>query len=105
MKITTDTVKDQEIAEVASAIKPIGKTKDTSISKIKKIKVIIKNRNEKGARDFFIGEKPHSNGVIFSRSLLVFSLVTSVNNNITALKIKATIIIKDNVIIKNLTSK
>ena len=83
----------------------MGKTSDTSISKIKKIRVIIKNRKEKGARDFFMGENPHSNGVIFSRSLFVFSLVSSVNSIMAALKVSAITTINDSVNIKNLTSK
>ena len=46
----------------------------TSISKIRKIKVVIKKRIEKGARAFFTGANPHSKGVGFSRSLILFSL-------------------------------
>lgn len=52
---------------------PSGNNKATSISKIRKIKVVKKNRIEKGLRAFLKGEKPHSKGVIFSRSLLDFS--------------------------------
>jgi hypothetical protein len=39
-----------------------GKMRVISTSKIKKIMVIRKNRNEKGIRVFFSGSNPHSNG-------------------------------------------
>lgn len=45
----------------------IGKRRMNSISKIRKIIVIMKNCIEKGKRDFFVCLKPDSNGVIFSR--------------------------------------
>jgi len=40
------------------------------MSKTMKIIASIKNRNEKGIRELFFGSKPHSNGDVFSRSLL-----------------------------------
>lgn len=43
-----------------------------STSKIKKITAIKKNCNEKGNRDLVFGSNPHSNGLLFSRSLKVF---------------------------------
>jgi hypothetical protein len=43
-----------------------------SISKIKNISIIKKNRNEKGARKIFTGSNPHSKGDALSRSRLVF---------------------------------
>lgn len=55
---------------------PSGSNRASSISKIRKIKVIIKNRSEKGLRAFLNGENPHSKGVLFSRSFLLFSLNT-----------------------------
>lgn len=53
-------------------IKIIGKIKAISTSKIKKIIVIKKNRNEKGKREEDLGSNPHSNGEDFSRSTKVF---------------------------------
>ena len=46
----------------------IGKIKAISTSKIKKIIVIKKNRNENGIREDLLGSNPHSNGEFFSRS-------------------------------------
>lgn len=57
---------------------PRGISKANSISKIRKIKVVKKNRTEKGVRAFLKGENPHSKGVIFSRSLFDFSEVNNV---------------------------
>lgn len=73
---------------------PKGNNKAISMSKIKKIKVVKKNRIEKGLRAFLKGEKPHSKGVIFSRSLLDFSdnIIASV---ITIIDINKDIIIDD----------
>lgn len=50
----------------------IGKIKAISTSKIKKIIVIKKNRNEKGIREDDFGSNPHSKGELFSRSINVF---------------------------------
>lgn len=51
---------------------PRGRMSTISTSKIKKIMVIRKNRREKGARAFFTGSNPHSNGDSFSRSFVDF---------------------------------
>lgn len=84
---------------------PIGNTSATSISKIRKIRVVIKNRSEKGARAFLKGENPHSKGVIFSRSLIDFSLV----NIVVVTKIKEispeTVVKVASITINNLISK
>jgi hypothetical protein len=50
----------------------IGKSKAISTSKIKKITAIRKNRREKGNREELLGSNPHSNGELFSRSIIVF---------------------------------
>lgn len=50
----------------------IGKINAISTSKIKKITAIKKNRNEKGIRADLFGSNPHSNGDLFSRSLINF---------------------------------
>mgnify|MGYP000162118162 CR=1 FL=1 len=71
---------------------PKGSNKAISISKIKKIKVVKKNRIEKGLRAFLKGENPHSKGVIFSRSLLDFSDII-IANVITIIDINKDILI------------
>jgi hypothetical protein len=73
----------------------IGKINAISTSKIKKIIVIKKNRIEKGIRDEFKGSNPHSNGDLFSRSLIIF-LDSIEANNITIIAI-----IKINIVIIN----
>lgn len=50
----------------------IGKIKAISTSKIKKIIVIKKNCIENGIRELVNGSNPHSNGEVFSRSLIDF---------------------------------
>lgn len=50
----------------------IGNNNAISISKIKKIIVIKKNRRENGIRALKIGLNPHSNGDIFSLSIFIF---------------------------------
>lgn len=45
----------------------IGINNAISMSKIKKIIVIKKNRNENGIREEEMGSNPHSNGDIFSK--------------------------------------
>ncbi len=45
-----------------------GNNSTISTSKIKKIIVIKKNRNEKGRREDLLGSNPHSKGEFFSRS-------------------------------------
>ena len=52
-----------------------GKTKIISISKIKKINVILKNRMEKGTRPVENNSNPHSKDDIFSLSLLDFFII------------------------------
>lgn len=47
-----------------------GSKRTISISNIRKITASKKNRREKGIRADFVGSKPHSNGEVFSRSLL-----------------------------------
>ena len=49
----------------------IGIIRIISISKIKNIRVIIKNWIENGSRGLVIGLNPHSNGVIFLRFLWI----------------------------------
>jgi len=44
----------------------------TSISKIKKMTVIIKNRKEKGVRILWDGSNPHSNDLNFSYFIFIF---------------------------------
>lgn len=53
-------------------IKIIGKIKAISTSKIKKIIVIKKKCKEKGIREDDFGSNPHSNGDLFSRSIIDF---------------------------------
>lgn len=50
----------------------IGNINAISTSKIKKIIAIKKNWIEKGNRDELKGSNPHSKGVFFSRSKIVF---------------------------------
>lgn len=50
----------------------IGRIKAISTSKIKKITAIRKNRRENGIRADLLGSNPHSNGDLFSRSLINF---------------------------------
>lgn len=52
--------------------KIIGIINAISISKIKKIIVIRKNRIEKGIRLKYFGLNPHSNGDIFSKFIFIF---------------------------------
>jgi len=51
---------------------PKGNRIEISISKIKKIIAIRKNRIEKGIREVFLGSNPHSNGDLFSWSKNLF---------------------------------
>lgn len=50
----------------------MGSSRAISTSKIKKITAIKKNRREKGKRDELLGSNPHSNGELFSRSMIDF---------------------------------
>lgn len=58
----------------------IGRISAISTSKIKKIIVIKKNRNEKGRREEDFGSNPHSKGEDFSRSTKVFFDKIDANN-------------------------
>lgn len=73
---------------LASKFLIAGKSKTISTSKIKKIIVIKKNRNEKGKRDFLLISNPHSNGEVFSRSRKDFELKITAINIITMTIIK-----------------
>lgn len=53
-------------------ITTIGKISAISTSKIRKITAIRKNCKEKGIRADLLGSNPHSNGELFSRSLIDF---------------------------------
>lgn len=53
----------------------IGKIITISISKIRNSTAIRKNWDEKGIREDPLGSKPHSNGDIFSRSMIDFFLI------------------------------
>lgn len=68
-----------------------GKRIVNSTSKIKKIIVIKKKCKENGRREEVLGSNPHSKGLDFSRSIVVFLEIK--------FKIK-TIIVKINIIIK-----
>jgi hypothetical protein len=57
----------------------IGSNRAISTSKIIKITAIKKNRDEKGSRAEFSGSNPHLNGVLFSRSSLVFFEISIAN--------------------------
>jgi len=72
MKIKINDVNDHHIKFDVLMIIIIGKINAISTSKIKKIIVIKKNRIENGIREEFIGSNPHSNGEVFSRSLIDF---------------------------------
>lgn len=61
-------------------IKGRGKTKIISMSKIKKIIEILKNRKEKGTRVKIFGSNPHSKGEVFSLSEKVILEIDSANN-------------------------
>lgn len=52
-----------------------GRSRVISTSKIKKIIAIRKKCNEKGSRADDFGSNPHSNGDLFSRSMIVFFAV------------------------------
>ena len=49
-----------------------GKINTISTSKIKNINIIKKNRIENGLRRVDVGSNPHSNGDIFSRTIINF---------------------------------
>lgn len=56
-------------------VKIIGKIITISISKIRNRTAIKKNCDENGIREDLFGSKPHSNGDIFSRSMIDFFLI------------------------------
>ena len=62
------------LIEVIIFISKRGNKITNSVSKIRKIMVIIKNRIEKGDFDFFKGLNPHSNGLFFVSLLIFISL-------------------------------
>ena len=70
-----------------------GISRTISMSNTIKIIASIKNRNENGIRELFLGSNPHSNGDVFSRSLLerVLRILVTTNSNIEI--IAATIVI------------
>lgn len=78
----------------------IGRIKAISTSKIKKIIVIKKNRNENGNREDDFGSNPHSNGDLFSRSIKAFLERTEAKNItiIVIIKIKVPIKIIEKII-------
>lgn len=53
-------------------ISGIGRSREISTSKIRKMTAIRKNRSEKGIRADLIGSNPHSKGDGFSRSVPTF---------------------------------
>ena len=60
-------------------VKIIGIIKMISISKIKKITAIRKKWIEKGVRGYDTGLNPHSNGVDFCKSTIIFFLIVVIN--------------------------
>lgn len=68
-----------------------GNSKTSSISKIKKITAIKKNRRETGIRALFFLEKPHSKGLLFCRSISGVFLKIKVKLSTNKDKITATI--------------
>lgn len=70
-----------------------GKRRTSSTSNTKKIKAIKKNRNVNGSRALNLGEKPHSKGLIFSRSKGNF-LLNPIPAKVTRITNKNTKIIK-----------
>lgn len=72
----------------------IGMRRAISISKTKKITAKRKNRREKGIRAEFLGSKPHSKGLDFSRSIDEFMAASFAIVNTTAPIIRARIKLK-----------
>jgi hypothetical protein len=77
-----------------------GNSKINSTSKTRKIIAIRKNRNVKGSRALNLGENPHSNGLIFSRSKTSFllkvvprKLTRAVRINILSAKVRKILIV------------
>jgi hypothetical protein len=82
---------------VGDIMSGVGRIKMISISKIKKIKVILKNRIEKGKRLKEKGSSPHSKGEDFSL-LNVINFLHSIKINIINI-IKKMICIMYNIIL------
>lgn len=78
----------------------IGISRVISTSKIRKITAIKKNCNEKGSRAEFLGSNPHSNGLLFSRSINVFFEIIEARNIIKDEIIKINVL---NIIIMRIT--
>lgn len=74
----------------------IGIINTISTSKIKKMIAIKKNRREKGIREEDLGSNPHSNGDLFSRSVIDFFDKYDAKNIII---VEIIIITKDTIII------
>lgn len=70
-----------------------GISNTISISNTMKMIANIKNRNENGIRELFLGSNPHSNGDVFSRSLLERVLSTLATTNKSVEIVAATIAI------------
>lgn len=67
----------------------MGISNTISISKTRKITARRKNRSENGKRAVATGSKPHSNGEVFSRSILECIEIASVTVNSKIGKIRA----------------
>ena len=75
---------------LAARLRIKGNIKTSSTSKTRKIRLIRKNRIEKGSRALYLGVKPHSKGLIFSRLMYSFFLNLTPNLKIRIIKIKIT---------------
>jgi len=75
---------------LAARLRIKGNIKTSSTSKTRKIRLIRKNRIEKGSRALYLGVKPHSKGLIFSRLIYSFFLNLTPNLKIRIIKIKIT---------------
>lgn len=66
-----------------------------SISNTMKMIASIKNRNENGIRELFLGSNPHSNGDVFSRSLFdrVLNTLATINKSVEIVAATIAIII------------
>ena len=72
----------------------MGKSSTISTSKIKKMIAKRKNRIENGRRADLIGSNPHSNGELFSRSLILRLAKIHPKAITTHERIKATIVLQ-----------
>ena len=80
-------LKDEKIIDLEMREPKKGNIKINSTSKIRKINVTKKNCNEKLIRLFDLGLNPHSNGLIFSESILDFIEILKISNIITLVKV------------------